>query len=181
MTTSIIDILATLRPSATFLSIRGYRAASSGELADHSIVFHMSYGSALERSIALLSEVVPADDLEAQAKAELLTSYGKSLDKVRTEPLEVVGDHYDRVIGADGEHIKGIKIHKESGALHLFGLAHRKVVREKGTYKEVKSKPLTIAKDKLRKGLPVERFRQFIIAPGSFEEMRVENLSVLPE
>lgn len=178
---SIIDTLSAIRPSSTFLSIRGYRSATSGEVADHSIVFHMSYQSALERSIAALEAVIPACDLEATAKAELLASYQKSLDKVTTEPLEIIGDHYDRVLDAEGAPIKGIKIHKESGALHLFGLAHRKVVREKGTYKEVKSRPLTIAKDKLRKSLPVERFRQFIIAPGSFEEMRVENLSVLPE
>lgn len=178
---NITNILATIRPSATFLSIKGYKSATSGEVADHTICFHMSYGSALERSIALLSEVVPADDLEAQAKSELLASYQKSLDKVTTEPLEVVGDHYDRVLDAEGAPIKGIKIHKESGALHLFGLAHRKVVHTKGTFKEVKSRPLTIAKDRLRKSLPVEKFRQFIIAPGSFEEMRVENLSLLPE
>ncbi len=178
---SITNILAKLRPSATFLSLRGYTSATSGEVADHQIVFHMSYGNALERSILMLEAVVPCDDLEAQAKSELLASYGKSLDKVRTEPLEVVGEVYDRVLDADGKPIKGCKVHRESGELHLFGLAHSKRVIKPGTYKEVKSRPLTIAKDKLRKGLPVERFRQFIVKPGQVEEIRVESLTLLPE
>lgn len=178
---SIIETLATIRPSSTFVTLKGYKSATSGEVADHQIVFHMSYQSALEKSIAALETVVPADDLEAQAKGELLASYRKSLDKVKSEPMEIVGDHYERVIDADGNHVKGCKVHRESGELHLFGLALRKTVLVPGTYKEVKRRPLTIAKDKLRKGLPVERFRQFIIAPGSFEEMRVENLSLLSE
>jgi hypothetical protein len=178
---SIIETLATIRQSSTFLTLKGYKSATSGEVADHQIVFHMSYQSALEKSITALETVIPADDLEAQAKSELLASYQKSLDKVRTEPLEVVGDHYDRVLDAEGNHIKGCKVHRESGELHLFGLALRKTVLIPGTYKEVKSRPLTLAKDKLRKGLPVERFRQFIIKPGQVEEIRIENLSLLPE
>lgn len=177
---NLINILAQVRPSSTFLSLRGYTSATSGELADHTIVFHMSYGSALERSITMLEAVVPADDLEAQAKAELLASYQKSLDKVNSEPMETVCDAYDRVT-VDGEHVKGIKIHRETGTLHIFGLAHSKRVITSGTYKEVKSRPLTVAKDRLRKGLPVERFRQFIVKPGQVDEIRVENLSLLPE
>lgn len=178
---SITNILATIRPSSTFLSLRGYTSATSGEKADHSIVFHMSYATALEKSIAALETVVPADDLEAQAKSELLASYQKSRDKVTTEPLEILGEVYDRVLDNEGNHIKGIKIHRESGDLHIFGLALRKTVLVPGTYKEVKSRPLTVAKDRLRKGLPVERFRQFIVKPGTYEAIRVEGMEVLPE
>lgn len=178
---SIIETLATIRPSSTFLSIRGYTSATSGEKADHTICFHMSYQHALEKSIAALEAVIPADDLEAQAKGELLASYGKSLDKVKSEPLEVVGDHYDRIVLDNGEHLRGVKVHRESGDLHIFGLAMAKKVLTPGTYKEVKSRPLTIAKDKLRKGLPVERFRQFIVKPGTYEAIRVEGMEVLPE
>jgi len=179
-TSTIVETLASLRPSSTFLSIKGYRSATSGEVADHQICFHFSYATALEKSIATLETVVPADDLEAQAKGELIASYSKSLEKVTTEPLEIIGDHYDRVLDADGAPIKGVKVHRETGALHLFGLALNKRVITPGTYKEVKSRPLTLAKDKLRKGLPVERFRQFIVSPETVSEVRVEHLSLLP-
>ena len=176
---SIIESLSGLRPSSTFLVLKGYRS-ESGELADYQIVFHMSYENALKRSIMQLSVFVPADELEAQAKEELVASYAKSLEKVQSE-LEVLGEVYDRVLDKDGHVVKGVKVHKDTGVLYLFGLAHQKVVREPGVYKQVNKRPLTVAKDKLRKGLPASRFRQFVIKPGQVESIQVENLSLLPE
>lgn len=177
----LIEILSTIRPSSTLLSLKEYQSKTSGEIADHQIVFHMSYSSALERSIRALGFVEANGELEVQAKEELLQSYQKSLDRIHSEPLEVLGDSYSRVTDADGNVIKGCKIHRESGELHLFGLHLNKRVIVPGTYKEVKSRPLTLAKDKLRRGLPVERFRQFIVKEGQVREIRVEHYSITPE
>ena len=177
----IVETLATIRPSSTFLSLREYRSATTGEVADHQIVFHMSYGNALERSLDILEGFPPGEGLEAQAREELIASYRKSLDKVRGEPLEVIGEHYDRVLDGEGNHLRGVKMHRGSGELHLFGMHLRKRVIVPGVYKEVKSRPLTLAKDKLRAGLPVERFRQFVIREGQVREIRVESLTILPE
>jgi hypothetical protein len=174
------ETLAALRPSSTFVSVRGYRSAESGELADYQIAFHMSYGNALRRSIEAVEAYVPADDLEIQAKNEVLASYQASLDKVENEPLEVVGEHYDRVL-VNGEHVKGIKIHRETGKLHLFGLLVRKTVREAGNHKPSNKRPLTVAKDKLRKLGPVSRFRQFIFDPAHVECIAVERMEIAPE
>lgn len=177
----IVETLATIRPSSTFLSLHEYRSATTGEVADHQIVFHTSYGNALERSLEILEAFPAGEGLEAQAREELIASYRKSLDKVRGEPLEVIGEHYDRVLDGEGNPIRGCKIHRGSGELHLFGMHLRKRVIVPGVYKEVKSRPLTLAKDKLRAGLPVEKFRQFIIREGQVREIRVESLTILPE
>ena len=177
---TLYETLSALRPSSTFVSVRGYRSAESGELADYQIAFHMSYGAALRRSIEAVEAYVPADDTEAQAKGEVLASYRTSLDKVENEPLEVVGEHYDRIV-VDGAHVKGVKIHRDSGKLHLFGLLVRKTVREPGSFKEVKSKPLTVAKNKLRKLGPVAKFRQFIFDPAHVECIAVERMVIEPE
>lgn len=177
---SIIATLATLRPSSTFLSLRGYRSAESGELADYQIAFHMSYASALRRSIEAVEAHVPEDALHATAKEEVLASYRASLAKIEAGE-EPVGDAYDRVTSADGSHVKGIKIHRESGKLHLFGLLVRKTVREPGTFKASNKRPLTEAKDALRKLGPVSRFRQFVIDPSHVECIAVENMTVVPE
>lgn len=177
---SVIETLSKIRPSSTFLSIRGYRSAESGELADYQLSFHMSYESALERSIAALEVYVPENDLEVLAKNELLASYRNSLLKVQSEPLEVVGEHYQRII-VDNKPVKGIKIHSETGKLHLFGLLVNKRVREPGTFKATNKKPMTIIKDKLRKLGPLNKFRQFIIDPSHVEAINVENVTIIPE
>lgn len=176
----ILDTLSTIRPSSTFLSLRGYRSAESGELADYQIAFHMSYRSALERSIVAVEAYDPADEIEAQAKGEVLASYRASLAKIDAGD-EPVGDAYDRVIDADGAHVKGVKVHRDSGKLHLFGLLVRKTVREPGTFKAVNKKPLTVAKDKLRKLGPVSNFRQFVIDPSHVEGIAVEHMLIVPE
>lgn len=176
---SIVEALSSIRPSSTFLSLRGYRS-ESGELADYQLAFHMSYKSALERSIAAVEAHVPADDLEAQAKSEVLASYRASLAKIEAGE-EPENDVYDRVLDATGTPIKGIKYHRESGKLHLYGLLVRKATIEPGNRKEVKSRPLTIAKDALRKLGPVSRFRQFIVDPAHVSVVVVEGQTLTPD
>ena len=91
-----------------------------------------------------------------------------------------MGDAYERIV-VGGETVKGVKPHKESGKLHLFGLLVSKNVRVAGEHKTVNKKPLTAAKDKIRKLGPVNKFRQFVIDPEHFEKITVEKEVILPE
>jgi hypothetical protein len=171
--------LAKLRPSSTFLSLLGYRNEHS-EVADYSIIFHMSYENALKRSIMKLEEVVPADDLQAQAKQELIDGYRASLERMATTPVEEIDDAYTRFFDTDGSYIKGVKVHTATHTLHLYGLVNLKRVLMPGTYPHRNRKELTIAKDKLRRLCPVDKFRQFRILPSQVDRIAVENLSLLP-
>ncbi len=170
----MIEILSNIRPDSTFLSLKRYRNANN-EIADYQIIFHASYEKAIKRSIVFLEGYVAEGDIENQAKSELLASFQKTLNKNEDE----VSGVYDRVY-VEGKPIKGVKVHKETGTAYIFGMLHNKFVYQAGIYKPVNKANLTIAKDKLRKMVPVSRFRQFIVKPGSCEEIKVENLSFLP-
>lgn len=176
---AFVSELAKLRTSSTFLSVMGYRNEYS-EVADYSIVFHISYENALKRSLLALESVVPADDLEAQAKRELVDGYQKSLTKLATTPVEEIDDAYTHFVDDNGSYIKGVKVHTETGALHLYGLLNAKRILIPGQYPLSNKRPLTKAKDKLRKLCPVGRFRQFKIVPDRVESISVENLMFLP-
>lgn len=171
--------LSKLRTSSTFLSLIGYRNEHS-EVADYNIVFNMSYENALKRSIAALTPYVPENDLETTAKAELLTSFNTSLANLKETPVEAIQDAYDHFIDGNGEYIKGVKLHRESDTLHLYGLVVNKRVIMPGNYPKKNKRPLTIAKDKLRKLCPVDKFRQFKIVPSQLDSISVQNLSFLP-
>lgn len=171
--------LSKLRPSSTFLSLNGY-ANDHGEIANYSIIFHMSYKNALERSIAALLPVIPENELEAQAKQELIASYEKSLNNIEETSIEDIDDAYTRFFDADGSYIKGVKLHTASNTLHLYGLVVHKKVLIEGSYPAKNKKPLTVAKDKLRKLCPVNKFRQFKITTNQVDTISVENLSLLP-
>lgn len=176
--TEFVSELSKLRTSATFLSLTGYRN-EHGEVADYSIVFHMSYENALKRSIMALETVVPEDAMQVVAKQELLDGYHKSLNNIATIPVEEIDDAYTRFFDSDGKYIKGVKLHTESDTLHIYGLLNAKKVIVPGVYPTRNRRALTIAKDKLRKLCPIDKFRQFRITPFQVEKIAVENISLL--
>jgi hypothetical protein len=174
-----IETLATLRPCATFLALNRYTAKTSGEVASFSIVFHMSYKTALEKSIVILEQYNAGTELYKVAKEEQLASFRASLAKMETTPIDEIDDGYKRFFNADGQYIKGVKQNIASGELHLYGLCVRKVVHQEGTYKEVKSSEKTIAKAALRRLCPVSHFRNFILNAENVESVRVEGIDIL--
>lgn len=168
--------ISRIRPSSTFLTLKGYCNAN-GELADVQIVFNMSYKNALERSIKTLTEMHLTSDLEKQAREELLESFQTSLAK---DPIEEVADAYRHFEDEEGNVIKGVKQHIATGEIHIYGLIVQKRVYMPGHYKKVNSKPLTIAKNKLRALTSVGKFRQFKINASQVESVNVGKMELLP-
>lgn len=178
--TDFIAELGKLRPSATFLTLKGYRNEAS-EIADYSVAFHISYENALKKSIAVLSALDLQGDLEKQARFELLDSFAKSLARGAGSPeLEERDPTYSYFKDDDGNYIKGVKMHDATWTLHLYGLVVHKRVLMPGIYKHVNHRPLTIAKDKLRHLTPVGKFRQFKLLSSQVDNIAVEKLSLLP-
>jgi hypothetical protein len=176
---AFVSELAKLRPSSTFLTLMGYRNEHS-EVADYSIVFHISYESAVKRSLLALEGVVPADDMEARAKREMIDGYQKSLERMKTTPMEELEDAYTHFKDENGAYIKGIKLHTATNVLHLYGLVNAKRVIMPGVYPKRNHRELTLAKKKLAKLCPVDKFRQFRILPSQVDSISVEHLSLLP-
>lgn len=174
--------LSKLRSAATFLSLTGYRNEHS-EVADYSIVFHISYENALKRSIVALETLGaldPIDPLRELARKELLDGYATSLTKIATIPVEEIDDAYTRFFDSDGNYIKGVKLHTATNVLHLYGFVNSKRVHIPGQYPKRNKRDLTKAKDELRKFCPVDKFRQFRITPAQVDRISVEHLSLLP-
>src|SRR5579864_2750711 len=142
--------LSKLRPGSTFLTLRGYRNEAS-EIADYSIAFHFSYENALKKSIQTLAEMELTGDLEKQARAELLNSFAMSLARGAASPeLEERDPTYLHFKNDEGEYVKGVKMHRETFTLYLYGLVVHKRVLLPGMYPTKNKRPLTEAKDKLR-------------------------------
>jgi hypothetical protein len=171
--------LTKLRPSSTFLTLKGYRNESS-EVADYSVAFHISYRSALEKSIAMLEGMPLITDLEKQAREELSASFRQSLAKMDEKSVEKIEDGYTRFFDEEGRYIKGVKLHVATDTLHIYGLVSQKRILMPGNYKKVNHKPLTIAKDKLRYLTPCGKFRQFRITKDNVDHISVEKITLFP-
>lgn len=174
-----VNELAKLHPSSTFLTVAGYRNAHS-EVANYSIVFHMSYQNALKRSIDMLEELNVSGAAENFAREEVLASLRGSFKSSISSPIEAREDGYHHFKDADGSYIKGIKLHMRTNTLHLYGLVAHKRVLMPGIYPARHENPLAKAKRQLRYATPVGKFRQFRMTSDQVEYISVQGLSLLP-
>jgi len=172
--------LSKLSRGSTFLTLNKYENEHS-EVANFSIVFHISYQNSLKKSIQTLKELELTEDLDLIARDELIDSFNASLNKMAQVSIEDIDDAYTRFFDQDNKYIKGVKLHTATNNLHLYGLVVHKKVLIPGDYpKKDTRRPLTKAKDALRAKCQVGRWRQFRILPEQVESIAVQNLSLLP-
>jgi hypothetical protein len=121
-----------------------YKAKGTGELARHTVLF----GASLKNAYVADAETIESLELSgihAEAQAAILKSINNSLTKgIGNNDNYTQKDTYNALA-------TGIKVHKETGEIHISGRSIQKKVLEKGVYKETKSRPLTIAKREVEK------------------------------
>lgn len=169
MAATLLDAIRTavggIRP--TFASLT-YRTKATNELARYVLILGASVENAYKKDLDAVLAALPTltDPLDLQAANEMIASFRQSLDKG-------IGNNDAYTHGPNGGDtfiataVPNVFINKNDGSLHLKGVfVQSKVVLEAGTpRKEVKSKPLTIAKDRLKRtlGLRSNKVRQFIL------------------
>jgi hypothetical protein len=167
-----IKALDTLRESTEkgckFLSFL-YQSKGTGEVAKYQVNFGISYHAACESDKALLEDYTPANEIEAEAKAEMIQSLAETLTNgvsssyTQKDTFENIG--------------KGIRQHKETGEIYIYGFVHSKEQVEPPTNpkKTPNSSAKTLAKRSIEKALDMKRnrFAQFILNPEHIGGVRV--------
>ena len=120
---------------------------------------------------------------EAQkAKDELLVSFNRTLE-VGAGQNEAY-THSAARRGGEGtyEHFgHGLKVHLESGDIHVQGVEVSRVVVQDGSYKPKRSKAKTLAKDELRRRLPLGKWRQLVLRRGKFQSVIIRGKQFTPD
>ena len=136
---------------------------AQGVVSTYNVLIGAIYGNAVEKNIQALESVKYDDELMEQARVALLTSSKNNLNpKTASNQSKAQNEAYTH-LG------KGLKIHNENGGLYLQGYcidktqteeqkAQTKINAESGNFAPPKAKaknprPLTIAKDKVKKEL----------------------------
>lgn len=140
-----------------------YRSKETGELARYVVNLGTDFVKLYKADRETMQELLPSlSGIYAEAGTALLKSIEESLAKglgnnsAYTHGPEQ-GDTYVSVPGAPG-----VKLNTNDNVLHVVGVLHRKEIIEAGEYKEVNSRPLTIAKRTLEKAhLKRAKVRQF--------------------
>jgi hypothetical protein len=174
---SLVDLFAKIDSRATFLSIRGYKSKNN-EISNFIISFHFSYLNALNKSLLLAEAFEPMNDIQNQAKQEILSSIALSIEGHKESTIEENDRHFIYFNDKKGNLINGIKMHEGREVLYLYGLVVKKETIISGREKIVNKKPLTIAKDLIRSNLPISRFSMFIIESDKFDCIYVNGAEI---
>lgn len=143
----------------------------AGETAKHNVLLGVSYQTCLERSIKQLlalrrRNASKWDTTTAQACDEMLASFTKSLTAIASGTCN---EDYTKAENYVNTGIRGVTMNLNDRQLHLFGLSRSKTVIVAGEYKEVNSRPLTLAKNTLRRKLSIGKWREYTLSTDSFE------------
>ncbi len=162
----------------SFVGIRDY-VNKQGELSNYTLNVGINYENVLKNDfntlknnqveiVETLKKSYPIAIIE-QAYNELLTSLEKRLsDEITKANLRAENDKTilasDAQIDAYINLTKGIKLHKDTMQLHVFGLVVKKTVLKAIAYKQTKSRELTIVKNKIEKfcDFKQSKYRTFI-------------------
>lgn len=172
MKKEMIVVSAKTIKGTSFVGVRDYRN-EQGELSNQTFVVGINYAKLLQsdfQSLLNFNLSTLADKFDSellnQAYSELVSSLEKRLssDEIKAELLAKNDDTIVRSKAQTDAYspvCKGVKA--KDGDLYVYGLQVRKTILEKGIYKEVKSRPLTLAKNAIKKAaeLRENKFRQF--------------------
>ena len=172
MTNLIVEIIKEIE-GCQFASLT-YRTKATQELARYTVNLGFSYIKLLEKSITELEIMIRENEstwtpLQKQASANVMASLKKSLEAHRN------GEQSDDYTKRD-QYIpigNGLSLNTTDNTIQLFGLLHSKVTLVKGVYKEVNSRPLTIAQNEIRKQLSISKFREFALDLNQISKVKV--------
>lgn len=157
----------------SFVSIRNY-TNKFGEVSNNLINVGANYEKAKQKDIAFL-ENINFSDYEFKSDLSLLDEARKVLIASFIKPDE---NRSNGQINAYTHIVSGVKVHNETGMLYIYGHRENKQILTNGEYPIVKSKPLTIAKDELRKLLRTGKFTQYALEIGNEVRANGETLEL---
>lgn len=170
-----------------FAGIRNYKSSTSGEVANHTIRTAVDFEKAANQdakkianaSKAVLQRVAKKTGIDLEivknAHAELTASALRNLnDDTRTNQSKGQIDAY-------ANYGNGVRVHKETGSIKIYALAHAKTVIIAGDYPHVNSRPKTIAKKAIEKELNLKRLkvRNFSITNSSQVKINGNTITIV--
>ena len=139
-----------------FAAIKGY-TNSNGEVSDSVINLGASYTNARAKDIEYLRNL-DVKTIESEFEVELLEEARLALLASLIRPNE------KRSNGQKDAYIvinNAIKLHRETLDIFIYAFCESKKVIIEGEYKTVNSRPLTLAKNLIKKGFRTAKFRQY--------------------
>ena len=167
-----VEIIKNLLNAGPGFASFTYKSKSDNSIARYTLNLGFKYISLLEKSIQELQTKMDLKEFSNEsllAANEVMNSLQKSLEAHKNGTQS---DDYTRK-GLMTPLGNGVSINQDD-SIQIFGLVQSKKIISEGTpKKEVKSKPITILKNQIKKDLPISKFREFALDKGAMQVMRI--------
>lgn len=191
--TTLQKILAAVTGAAVNAQFVGltYRAKGTGEVARHTLMLGVKLEHVYRRDLAVVNKRLQRNPFIAKylqatrEKHEEMLNDIPVVELVRLQALTEIRDSLAESlksgIGNNSRYTKqgyytqvlpGVKVSNETGEIYIAGFSRQKKVLQPGTYKVVKSSPLTLCKNEERKSLKCSKFREFVVSADTLETVR---------
>lgn len=187
-----IEVFNSIDSRSMFIVLHNYKN-NFGEMATHSLLWHIDYPKAVQKSFNIITSFIPTlsfcvgkmytlSDLKI-AHQELVDSFADTLVLgAGKNPRYTCSDVYDQVADKNGILVPGIKLHRKQDILHMTNVYRlKKIVHVPGKYPNINHLRKTLAKNDLRALLPLKKFGQFVLYPGRFQKLSVQKIGVVEE
>ena len=136
------------------------------EVSKFSVALHVNKNRLAMESLEIAKSIKVNGEIEEKAKTEIIKSLENTLAKG-------VGNNSNYTRKGSYSTDKGIRSN-DNGNLEINCLQLSRKVISEGERKTVNSRPLTIAKNAIRKVLPYSRLRSFTIDPLKFSRVAID-------
>lgn len=132
----------------------------------YTILLGIKYLNLIKSSLNKLQSLKTSCQLQSQAKQEIVDSLSQSLTGTNNKYTKQ--DVYIQLGN-------GVKINQNDNTIEIDGLViSKKTLIEPTNLKKVNSKPLTIEKNKIRKSLPIGKYRSFCLDKGCLDKVSIQ-------
>lgn len=167
---SLQNVVAKSPTGVGFVSIKGYENRY-GEVSNNLINVGASYENMTKKDIEYLENLdVTKIGTDIDSDIDSVT-----LEKARTELINsLIKPNKNRSNGQKNAYTSitsGLKVHNETGDVYVWGYRVNKTVIKAGEYPKINSRPKTIAKNIIRKGMKTAKFTQYKVS--NIEKMKL--------
>ena len=177
---TLVESMLTMKNGSTFCGLI-YTSKGTNETAQHVLNVNVSYSNAVKHDILALQNITAEQivtiaengfsfELINQATEKLLTSFINNQNKDTASNGSIAQNlAYINITPC-------IKYNFETGLLYLHGASVSKTVLEKGIYKTINSRELTLCQNKIKEVLKfkTEKYRNFIIEPTQLKKVTIK-------
>lgn len=121
---------------------------------------------------------LPVEDVKAAAEN---IRQEKAGEREKAASVQAREEHYEPLIGLDGNPIPGAKVYKDTGTVRLYGFFVRKIVRKPSNipyipthYRDEESRAANV----LRHLLPTRNFREYSLTEGKFKAINTRGITI---